>query len=149
MTYTADKYLTKVAMLTVAPQQSTDLATDPPGYVDHIQLHIGQVAKATDISPSMRDLTARILENLNHSKIWLINVRTDVLQLIQMMNDPALMQQDSAGAILNDMNNQALYAYIGQLDPNSNLVKGGVLQAHDLMGQLATLNITNQLPTTI
>jgi serine/threonine protein kinase len=148
-TYSADPYLTKVAMLTVSPRQSSDLAADPPGYVDHIQLHVGQVAKATDIPPEMRQLTARILDNIGRAKGWLQNVRKDVLQLIKIMNDPAQIRQASTGDLLNDMTTQALFAYIGELDPNTNQVKGGVLQAHYAMEQLGTLTITNKLPQSL
>lgn len=148
-TYSADPYLTKVAMLSVSPRQNTDLPNDPPGYVDHIQLHVGQVAKATDISPEMRQLTARILDDVGRAKGWLLNVHKDVVQLIQIMNNPAQVQQASTGDLLNDMATQALFAYIGELDPNTNQVNGGVLQAHYAMEQLATLTISRKLPQSL
>ena len=73
----------------------------------------------------------------------------DVVQLIHIMNNPAQVQQASTGDLLNDMATQALFAYIGELDPNTNQVNGGVLQAHYAMEQLATLTISRKLPQSL
>jgi len=59
------------------------------------------------------------------------------------------LEQPTTLTMLDKMLSYATYAYIGQLDPNTNNVVPGVLQAHYLMQQLATLNITTQLPQTI
>ncbi|QBD79267.1 serine/threonine protein kinase [Ktedonosporobacter rubrisoli] len=147
----ADQLASKVALLTVSPQGQvpTNYAKDPPGYVDHVQLHVGQVAKATDITPDTLRLTSRILDAVNRSKGWLTNVRKDALALFQLRNNPTQMGQDSTRQLLDDLVTQATYAYIGQLDPTTNQVQAGVLQAHYDIQQLATLTITRNLPKTI
>src|SRR5581483_7962047 len=140
----------RVGLITVdANYQSNHLDTDPPGYVDHIQLHVGQVAKAPDISPQMRDTSNRILDSVNNAKTWLLALRNYDLALIKIMNDPNAMRQPSVGALLDDMVTQATYAYIGQMDPVTNQVKGGMLQAHYDIQQLAAYNVTTKLPQSL
>jgi serine/threonine protein kinase len=137
----------RVALITVdANYQSAHLNTDPPGYVDHVQLHVGQAAKAPDISPQMRTVTARILDDVNNAKGWLLMMRTYDQQLIKIMNNPTAMKQPSTGILLDNMVTLATYAYIGQLDPVTGKVKGGILQAHDDIQQLASYTVTTNLP---
>jgi hypothetical protein len=50
---------------------------------------------------------------------------------------------------LDDLTSQATYAYIGQLDPITNSVKPGVLQAHYDVQQLATFDITKHVPKSL
>jgi eukaryotic-like serine/threonine-protein kinase len=141
----------KVSLLTVDPkaQIPANLEKNPPGYVDHIVLHVGQVTKATDITPEMRQTAASIIDNTNRAKVWLQNMRNDTLKLHAMINNPDQMKQASTGLLLDDMVNQSTYAYIGQLDPVTNQVKGGVLQAHYDIEQLAMINLTTRLPGSI
>src|SRR5579859_605299 len=150
--FLADPLASKVALLTVDPQGGQTLANldkNPPGYVDHVQLHVGQVGKATDITPETRQRAARILDAVNRAKNWLLEVRKDAVQLFQLRNNPAQIQQANAGAILDDMVTKATYAYIGQLDPNTNLVQTGVLQAHYEIQQLSTITLTTNLPQSL
>ena len=65
------------------------------------------------------------------------------------MNNPNAMKQASVGALLDDMVTNATYAYIGQLDPVTNQVKGGILQAHYAIQQLAAYTVTTQLPQSL
>ncbi len=73
----------------------------------------------------------------------------DALQLFQMRNNPAQLMQPSTGALLDDLVTQATFAYIGQLNPVTNQVEGGVLQAHYDTQQLAALTITRNLPQSL
>jgi eukaryotic-like serine/threonine-protein kinase len=137
----------RVALITVdGTYQNAHLDTDPPGYVDHIQLHVGQVAKAPDVTPQMREITARILDSVNNAKTWLTAMRTDDLALIKIMNNPTAMKQPAVGLLLDDMVTQATYAYIGKMNPVTSQVQGGVLQAHYDIQQLAAYTITTNLP---
>lgn len=147
----ADPVGSKVSLLTVDPkaQVTANLEKDPPGYVDHIVLHVGQVTKATDVTPEMRQTAAKIIDNINRAKVWLSNMHTDVTKLHAMVNNPNQIQQASTGQLLDDLVNQSTYAYIGQLDPVTNQVKGGVLQAHYDIEQLAVLDLTTKLPNSI
>jgi len=141
----------KVSLLTIDPkaQIPANLEKDPPGYVDHIVLHVGQVTKATDVTPEMRQTSGHIIDNINRAKIWLQNMRNDTLKLHAMVNNPNLMQQASTGLLLDDLVNQSTYAYIGQLDSVTSQIKGGVLQAHYDIEQLAMVNLTTKLPDSI
>ncbi len=137
----------RVALVTVdANFQNAHLNTDPPGYVDHVQLHVGQVVKAPDVTPQMRATSARILDSVNNAKTWLTAMRADDLQLIKIMNNPTAMKQPSVGLLLDDMVTQATYAYIGKMDPVTSKVQGGVLQAHYDIQQLAAFTVTTNLP---
>lgn len=147
---TADPTISQVALLSVtaAQVQGTELANNPPGYLDHVQLHVKGVVDAPDATPQMRTLGNQIIAALNNNvKPWLEQVRTYAQQLVKM--DSVQLEQPSSLTMLDNMLSYATYAYIGKLDPNNNTVVPGVLQAHYLMQQLATLTITPQLPQTI
>ena len=51
--------------------------------------------------------------------------------------------------MINNLLTDVTYAYIGQLDPKTNLVMPGVLEVHYDVQQLATLTITKDLPQSI
>ena len=147
---TADPTISQVALLSVTPAQvqGTELANNPPGYLDHIQLHVKGVVDAPDATPQMRTTGNQVIAALNnHVKPWLEQVRTYAQQLVKM--DRFQLSLPTTLTMLDKMLSFATYAYIGQLDPNSNTVIPGVLQAHYLMQQLASLTITAQLPPTI
>jgi eukaryotic-like serine/threonine-protein kinase len=144
-----DSAISKVALLSVVPaqQQKTDLANNPPGYLDHVPLHLGGVAHARDATPQMRALANKIILDLLNAQGWLKQVRADAQKLVKMnavqLSQPAILQ------ILDDMLANATYAYIGRLNPSTNLVVPGVLQVHYEIQRLATLNITPNLPQSI
>ena len=141
----------RVALLTVDPQHQipSDYNIDPPGYIDHVQLHVGQIARATDISPEMRQRTAHILDDVKRAGNWLKQVHEDARTLFLTGNNPNQLKQQAMGDLLDQMVTDATYAYIGQLDPITNTVQGGVIQAHYEIQQLATLTITRTLPQSL
>ena len=144
----ADPTISQVALLTIpAQRQLTNLAFNPPGYVDHVQLHLNGVVNAPDATQQMRNLAVQIIESLNNAKTWLQQVRADVKQLLPL--DATQLAQPSSLSLLNDMLTNATYAYIGKLDPQTNSVTSGVLQAHYAIQQLATLTITPKIPQNI
>jgi hypothetical protein len=139
-------------LLTVDPnrQGGANLATNPPGYIDHTELHAGQVVRAPDISPDMRSQASRILIALQNAGARLSEVHKDAVALFNMSNnDPAQLQQPQAGQLLDEMVTQATYAYIGQLDPVTNQVHPGLIQAHYEIQKLAVLTITTDLPSSL
>jgi len=146
-----DSLTSRVSLLSVVPDQQVPANFDhnPPGYLDHAMLHVGQVGKAVDISPQTRQTTIRILNALNRADNLLQGVRQDVIKLYQIRNNLTQIQQSSTQALLDDMTTKALYAYIGQVDPTTNQVQPAVLQAHYDIQQLATLNVTSQLPQSL
>ena len=148
-TVAADPTISQVALLSVVPAQVqlTDVTHNPPGYLDHVQLHLNGVVQAPDATPHMRTLATQIIEALNNAKTWLQQVRAYARQLVKM--DANQLSQPSTLTMLNNMLSNATYAYIGQLNPGTNQVLPGVLQVHYDIQQLATLTITPNLPQNI
>ena len=141
-----------VALLTVDPlrQGGANVATNPTGYVDHTQLHVNQVSRAPDISSDMRLRASHILTGLTNTGGWLAQVRKDAVALFNMGKaDPMQLRQPEAGQLLDDMVTQATYAYIGKLDPVTNQIHPGVIQAHHDTQKLAVLNISRDLPSSL
>jgi hypothetical protein len=146
---TADPNYSRVALLSVVPAQAnlTDVTNNPPGYVQHMALHLNGVVQAPDATRQMRTLATQIISSLNNAKMWLQQVRSDAQQLVKM--DAAQLAQPSTQAMLDNMLQYATYAYIGQLDPKTNQVLSGVLQIHYDVAKLATLTLTPNLPQQI
>ena len=144
-----DPVASKVALLSITPaqQQGTDVVNNPPGYLDHFELHLNGVVQAPDATPQMRTLGTQMIEALNNAKAWLQQVRASVKQLISM--NAAQLSQPSTLLILDNMLQYATYAYVGQLDPKTDQVVPGILQVHYDVQQLATLAMTATLPQNI
>lgn len=143
-----DPYICRVALLNVNPAQGTT-EDDPPGYTAHVVLHVKQVSTAPDVSDAMRQHTAHILDAIGQAETWLQRVHLDAAQLAKFSNNPDQIRQQSTGALLDDMVTSALYAYLGRLDPVTNQVQPGVIQAHYEVQQLAVLTMSKELPTSI
>lgn len=143
----ADPVASQVALLTVDPAQGKDLATNPPGYLDHVPLHLNGVVQAPDATPQMRALATRIIQALDNAKKWLVQARELAKQLVNM--DAVQLSQPSTLTMLDNLLSDTTYAYIGQLNPNTDQVEPGVLQVHYAIQQLATLTITSNLPQSI
>jgi hypothetical protein len=141
-----DPAIAKVAILTINPDQGAGkfLATNPPGYLAHLPLHVQQALRAPDATSEIKTLAPQILDALNHAQVWFTQVRKDAKTLFAM--SPAQLSQPAARDIMDDMVTQATYAYIGQLDPSTNKVTAGVLQAHYDIQKLATFDITKSVP---
>jgi len=145
----ADKTISQVALLSVVPEQQdkTNVTHNPPGYLQHVQIHLQGVAGAPDATPQMRATANKIILDLQNAQVWLQQVRKDAQKLVLM--DANQLAQPSSLALLNDMLTNATYAYIGQLNPLTDQTTPGITQAHDEMQQLAALNLTTQLPQSI
>lgn len=144
-----DPVIARVALLTVDAQHQGGNNSDknPPGYVDHIQFHVGQINKAIDLTPAMRKTSASIIEAINNAKTWLLNAHKDAVQLYNLTPDQ--LKQPAAKALLDDLAVQITYAYIGQPDPVTNQVHPGVLQMHYDVQQLAAFQVTSKVPANI
>jgi len=146
----ADSTYAKVSLLTVDPTRqgvAQFLATDPPGDLDHIELHLNQLNRAPDATPQMHTLSLEIVVAIENAKGWLQHVRTDAKQLFNMLPDQ--LAQPAARAVLDDLVTQVTYAYIGQPDPITGIIKPGVLQAHYDVLKLATFDITKNVPKSL
>ena len=145
----ADQTTSKVALLSVdaIQQQKTDLKNNPPGYLDHVPLHLNGVVKAPDATSQMRQLATRVIDSLANSAKWLKEARMYARQLALMNNNQ--LSQREAITMIDNLVTDVTYAYIGQLNPKTNTVVPGVLQVHYDVQQLATLIITKNLPQSI
>ena len=144
-----DAKIGQVSLLTVDKQHQTqgNLDKDPPGYVDHVPLHVGQVDKATDVTPEIHQRAKRIVDAMTNAKRWLLKVHDDDAKLFHLNADQ--LRQPGTVELLDDMVTQATYAYIGYLDPTTNTVQPGIIQAHYDIQQLATITITKDVPQSI
>jgi hypothetical protein len=146
----ADPAIAKVSLLTVNPTQqgvAEFLATNPPGNLDHMAQHLSELLKAPDASPASRQIAPHILTALSNAKRWLEKVRANAKQLVYM--GPEQLAQPSAQNLLEELAAHATYAYIGRLDPTTNKVLPGVLQAHYDIQKLAAFDITTQIPESL
>jgi eukaryotic-like serine/threonine-protein kinase len=145
----ADPVASRVSLLSVdtIQQKGTALSTNPPGYLDHVPLHLQGVVGAPDATPQMRALASQIIRALNNAAKWFAEVRANAQQLVKM--DATQLSQPSTLTMLDNMLLAATYAYIGQLDPATNQVVPGVLEVHYDIQRLATLTITPNLPKSI
>ncbi|GAC1462288.1 MAG: hypothetical protein PVS3B1_00110 [Ktedonobacteraceae bacterium] len=149
--FLADRQIARVSLLTVDPTRQSPpfFSQNPPGNIDHMQLHVGQVTKATDLTPEIRQHAQHILLALNDlggKKGWLTDVHSDAVQLFNMSQNAVQLRQPEAGALLDDMVTKATYAYIGRLDPATDTVQPGVTQIHYDVQHLATLTLTSNVP---
>ncbi len=145
----ADQIASQVALLSVAPaqQKATDLINNPPGYLSHIPTHLDGVIKAPDVTPEMVKISTQILSDLNNAATWLNEARGYARQLAQM--DSAQLSQPQTLTMIDNLLTDVTYAYVGKLDPATDQVVPGILQAHDNIQQLAAFTITNKLPSSI
>ena len=130
-----DKTIAGVALL-----EFDTVHQQPPGYLDHIETHLRELASTPGVTEAQRTLAIRIGQATNNVQAKLLVVHTDAVQLERMNNSQ--LSQPAALFLLNDMLTQAKYALVGQFDPNTSTVKEGVAQIHDNMQGLATLNVT-------
>jgi serine/threonine protein kinase len=149
--FLADQQIARVSLLTVDPvkQSPPFFSQNPPGDIDHMQLHVDQVTKATDITPEMRQSAQHILvalNNLGGKNGWLTSVHSDAVQLFNMSQNAVQLRQPAAGALLDDLVTKATYAYIGKLNPANNTVQPGVTQIHYDVQHLATFTLTANIP---
>lgn len=145
----ADALSAKVGLINVSQAQQSPNPHDLPGYVDHTIFHVGQIGKATDLSSQQRQLAANAISELKYGSTMLQGVRHDAVKLYRMQGDPAQIQQDSTRALLDDMTTNAIYAYVGQVNPATNQAKPAIQQAHYDLQRLSGLSISTNLPASI
>lgn len=112
---------------------------EPVSYVTHITRHLNGLLQSGQATPTQRQQAADIMTALGNAQFWLGQVRQDALHIMQM-NDQQLLQPDTLTTI-NDMIDNATYAYAGQVDPNTGQMHQGVSWIHTHMQDLATMDI--------
>ena len=113
---------------------------NPPGYLSQIGTHLNALTQAPGVTQEKRMLAAQIDQDINNMQNWLEQVHKDAKLLI---NTP-LGQYNSPNSrsILDDMEVNALYAFIGRPDPSTGQVQGGMIQVHYNIQSLATYDIS-------
>ncbi len=111
----------------------------PPGLLYVIGTHLSALTQASGIDKGNQVLAAQIDQESNNVQRWLQLVRGDAKQLLTMTS--AQLTSLAALSVLDDMETAARYAFIGQIDPNTNQVQGGVVQIHYNIQRLATYDI--------
>lgn len=130
-----DQTIARVSLL-----EFNELQQEPPGYLKHIGNHLREIVQSPGVTADQRALAIQINKAINNVQGWLDAVHADASQLVHMSNDQLL--QPATLSILNHMFTQANYAFVGQIDPNTNQVKEGVVQIHYNDQKMATFDIT-------
>jgi serine/threonine protein kinase len=128
-----DPVIARVAILNFSPSQT------PPGYLKHIGTHLGEISVAPGVTPEQQALAIRINRAIDNTQVWFNAVHSDAEKLIHMSR--AQLAQPDAIPIFDDMFTQANTAFVGQIDPNTNQVKEGVVEIHYAIQNLATFDI--------
>ena len=130
-----DQTIARVALL-----EFDTLNQEPPGYLEHIGIHLRELSISPGVTAAQRALAIRIGQAVNNVQAWLELVRSDAKQLVQMSDSQ--LSQPAALSLLNDMLTQAKFALTGYFDPNTSTVKEGVAQIHDYIQGLATFYVS-------
>jgi hypothetical protein len=113
---------------------------DPVSYPTHISRHLNGLLQSGSTTPTLRQQVADITTAMGNVQFWLEQVRQDALHIMKM-SDQQLLQPGTLTTI-NDMIDNATYAYAGQVDPNTGQMHQGVSWLHTHMQDLATMNIS-------
>ncbi len=112
---------------------------NPPGYIVNLETNLQGLTTSPDATDEQRALASRMDGELEKVNEFLFKVHDDAKQLVK------LSQKDLAdpknAPIFTDMVNNANNAYQGQLDPVTSKRQGGATLVHDLMPQIATIDV--------
>ena len=129
-----DPVIARVGLLEISPTQT------PPGYLKHIGNHLRELVQSPGVTPGQKQLAININQAINYVQAHFIAVHNDAAKLIRMTPDQ--LKQPDVLNTLNDMFVQANTAFVGQTDPDTHQVKGGVAQVHYDIQRLATFDVT-------
>lgn len=130
-----DQQIARVPLLS-APDPANQ---NPPGYIHHIETHLQGLTDAPDATDAQRALAYKIDTELGKINTCLQQVQQDAKQLVGMSNTQ--LATPAAASLLTDLLGNANSAYVGQLDPTTDTRQGGAIWIHDVMSQVATLDV--------
>ncbi|MEO8971704.1 MAG: serine/threonine-protein kinase [Ktedonobacteraceae bacterium] len=130
----ADPQFSQIGMLELVSGQN------PPGYLNHIALHLNGVLASPGSTPYQRTLATQINTGINNVDGWLGKARADAIQLVHM--DDAHLSLSSSQALLNDMATQTHNAYMGQTSASNGQLQQGMSQIYVNAQRLATFSVT-------
>jgi eukaryotic-like serine/threonine-protein kinase len=134
-----DHLLIDPTVARVALLEFDTLNQQPPGYLEHIGTHLRDISQISSATPNQRDLANRINLDINNVQGWLDALHADAQKIIHM--SPTQLVQPEALTTLNDLFTQANTALVGQIDPNTDKVKDGVVQIYYNIQALATFDV--------
>ncbi len=117
-----------------------DQGQNPPGYLAHIDLHLVGYSHSPGVTADQKRLATRIDAMLIAVTALLWKVHADAAQLSKMSDTALLTPQ--ALSLLNDMYTNANDAFVGQPDPATGSVQGGITQIHDELQRLSTIQVS-------
>jgi hypothetical protein len=112
---------------------------NPPGYLAHIDFHLVGYTHSPGVTAGQKRLANKIDGMLIAVQALLWKVHGDAAQLAKM-SDAALLAPQAL-SLLNDMEANANDAFVGQPDPATGTVQGGVTEIHDELQLLATIEV--------
>jgi hypothetical protein len=116
-----------------------DQGQNPPGYLAHIDFHLVGYSHSPGVTADQQRLATRIDAMLIAVTALLWKIHGDAT-LLAKMSDTALLAPQAL-SLLNDMDTHANDAFVGQPDPATSSVQGGVTQIHDELQRLATMQV--------
>jgi hypothetical protein len=131
-----DSTVAQVALL-----EFDTLNQQPPGYLEHIGSHLRDISQISSATPNQHDLAKRINEDINNVQGWLDALHADAQKIIHM--SPTQLVQPEALTTLNDLFAKANAAFVGEIDPNTDKVKNGVVQIYYNVQALATFDVAS------
>ncbi len=112
---------------------------NPPGYLAHIDFHLVGYTHSPGVTADQKRLANKIDGMLIAVTALLWKVHDEAEQLAKMSDTALLALQ--ALSLLNDMETNANDAFVGQPDPATGNVQGGVTEIHDELQLLATIEV--------
>ena len=113
---------------------------NPPPYLAHVDFHLVGYAHSPGVTADQKRLANKIDGMLITVTALLWKVHAEAAQLAKM-SDTALLGSQAL-SLLNDMYSNANDAFVGQSDPATGNVQGGVTQIHDELQRLATMEVS-------
>lgn len=113
-----------------------------PGESDYVHAiigHLNAIAAAPGVSASTLARASQINSGLNNLANWLQSVRLDAKHLLAMSTAQLLLP--STLPLLDDLQINAYYAYVGRLDPATNQQQPGATQISYNIERLATFDM--------
>jgi len=110
---------------------------NPPGYLDHIVLHLNGLTSSPGANSFLQQRAAQIIAAINTVNGWLEQIRQDAKQLAAMLDE----HQQQALTLLNDMATKASFALNGESNPVTGNMQEGVERIYQAIQSLATMDI--------
>jgi hypothetical protein len=111
----------------------------PPGYLAHVNIHLLGLINSPGATPEQKRLAARIASAINAVAASMQRIRQDAIQLVHMTDTQ--LRQSGALSLLNDMESTANVAYVGQFNPVTSRLTGGIIWIHDNLQELTSIPI--------